>query len=288
MKIKLTCNWCDDNTLYNRFQRVYVNSLNERTDHSFTSDSDFDLLVVINGSNEHLNVPKNKTLGVMMEPSWACHFRQHLEYRSAHILYHTQPTSSQYIYYPGLLPPHIDYKDGYDLNYYINTTFKKTKKCSIITSYNSQLASTQSIYHKRVNFVKKILETDLDVDIYGNSWEESGIHDQRIKGTLANKKGGLIDYEYSIAIENCIERDYFSEKLTDCILADVTPIYYGCPGIDRFFDNCYTLSTLDDITELRGILANTHTQSQSRNKQLIATKYNLYTAIVKYIDSGIL
>ena len=288
MKIKLTCNWCDDTTLYERFQRVYVNNINNDPDHTFTSGSDFDLLVVINGSNQHLDTPKDKTLGVMMEPSWACHFRQHLEYRCRHILHHIQPISPQYIYYPGLLPPHIDYKSGNDLNYYLKTSFKKKKKCSIITSYNSQIASQHSLYHKRVEFVKQILNTDLDIDIYGNSWEESGIHDQRIKGTLDNKKQGLEEYEFSIAIENCVEWDYFSEKLTDCFLTDTTPIYYGCPNINRFFDSCYELTTLNSIDEVREIITKNTSQSQETNKLFLATRYNLYTAILKYINSGIL
>jgi hypothetical protein len=284
MKIKLTCNWCDDNILFERFQRMYVNTINYQPEHVFTQDEDFDLLVIINGSNSHLDTPRDKTLGVMMEPSWACHFRQHLEYRCQHIIHHVQPISPQYIYYPGLLPPHIDYKNGNDLNYYLKSNFNKHKRCSIITSYNSQLASPYSLYHKRVEFVKQILKTDLDIDIYGNSWEESGIHDQRIKGTLDNKKHGLEEYKFSIAIENCVESDYFSEKLTDCILTDTTPIYYGCPNINRFFNNCYELTTLDSIEEVRDIITNHAPRSQDSNKRLLATRYNLYSAILKYIN----
>jgi len=288
VKIKLTCNWCDDETLFKRFTRVYLNELNTHAGITFTNDENFDLLVVINSSNLHLNTPKYRTLGVMMEPSWACHFRQHLEQRCEHILYHAKIDSPQYIYYPGLLPPHIDYKDGNNLNFYLKNNFNKIKKCSIITSFNSQIASTESIYHKRVNFVKQILNTDLDIDVYGNSWEKSGIHDQRIKGTLENKKDGLEKYEFSIAIENCVERDYFSEKITDCFLTNTTPIYYGCPDIKRFFNNCYELTTLDNVYELENIIVNSSALPQNDNKNLMAIKFNLYTAILKYINSGII
>jgi len=177
MKIRLTCNWCDDKTLFERFQRVYCSVDNIIKDFEFTLSNNFDALVVINFSNEHLSFPKEKTLGVMMEPEWGCYFKTHLEQRCHHILYHKSSTSPQYVYYPGLLPPHIDYNSGENIDYYINNTFTKTKKSSIITSYNSSTPSNATIYHKRVNYAKMILQSDLDVDIYGNGWENSGIHD---------------------------------------------------------------------------------------------------------------
>lgn len=293
MKIRLTCNWCDDKTLVERFKRVYISKHNPG-DHIFTDGDAFDYLVIINSTHQKFNITREKTLGVIMEPEAIGSFKYFLEPLCHRIFYHKKESSSQYIYYPGLLPPHMDYKSGNDLDFYINNTFKKTKKCSLITSYKKTKMfnviksiyyngpSIRNLYSKRVKFVKMILKSDLDIDIFGYGWDRSGLYDPRLKGTLDNKKDGLLDYEFSIAMENCVERDYFTEKLTDCILTDATPIYYGCPKIERFFQNVYQLSSLDSLDELKAIF-NSPPLLQTGNKYLMAVKFNLYEAISKYI-----
>ena len=282
LRVRLTCNWCTDKDLFDRCERVY-NSNHYKKDIVFTYGDDFDYLVIINDTQNTINHPYERTIGVMMEPSWATPFRDRLEQRCLYIIYHNPiVTCSQYIYYPGILPPHFDYSNGDNLDYYLDNTFKKTKKCSIITSYATHQPHKNSLYSKRVEFVKKILQTDLDIDIYGNNWEYAGIIDKRIKGSLQNKKDGLLPYEFSIALENSIEKDYFTEKITDCILTDTTPIYYGCPKMYRFFSNIYQLNSIDNVNQLTNILTASRLD-QTANKHLMATKFNLYTAIDKLI-----
>ena len=285
-KVRLTCNWCSDEELYTRFNRIYVSDLNIDKDITFTLDEKYDLLVVINKPHEiHQSIEKDKTLGVIMEPTWSCGINGYMRDLSKickYIMYHTAP-SSQYIYYPGLLPFHFDYHEGECLDFYIETAQPKTKKCSIVTSLAVHKPSASSLYHKRVKMVENILKTDLDIDIYGKGWDAYAHKDRRIKGDVINKKDALIDYEFSIAIENCSEGDYFTEKLTDCILLDTTPIYYGCPKIDRFFNNVYELSNLDTVDEIQDIIKNKQSLPQLENKKQMAVKYNLYVAICSYI-----
>jgi len=42
-------------------------------------------------------------------------------------------------------------------------------------------------------------------------------------------------YQYSIAIENSKQENYFTEKLIDCFVTKTIPIYWGCPNIAEFF-----------------------------------------------------
>lgn len=284
VKIKLTCSWCDDKSLFERFKRVYISEKNFNSNYSFTSDNDFDFLVIINGPRQQIYFSKEKTIGVIMEPSNSptVHmYRPYLESVCGYILWHHKVDSSQYIYYPGLLPYHMDYKEGENLDYFLNNNFKKNKLCSLITSYNEENSFSSCIYQKRVNFVKKILNTDLDIDIYGNNWESSGILDKRLKGTLENKKQGLLNYKFSIAMENCREENYFTEKITDCILTDTIPIYHGCPNIDNFFEKIPVLSNLENINDLFDILNKKHFLN---DKSQMATRFNLYTAIIKFLQ----
>jgi hypothetical protein len=46
----------------------------------------------------------------------------------------------------------------------------------------------------------------------------------------------LFETMFHLAIENIIQKDYFSEKLLDCFLTRTIPIYWGCPNISSYFD----------------------------------------------------
>lgn len=43
-------------------------------------------------------------------------------------------------------------------------------------------------------------------------------------------------YQYSVCIENTSHENYFTEKITDCILNKTIPIYYGCSNIGDFYN----------------------------------------------------
>jgi len=42
-------------------------------------------------------------------------------------------------------------------------------------------------------------------------------------------------YQFSLAIENSRQENYFTEKLIDCFVTKTIPIYWGCPNIGEFF-----------------------------------------------------
>ena len=280
--VKLTCNWCDDYTLCERFTKCYVNKLNYDPYIQFTHSNKYDLLVIIHHPLYNIDFPKEKTIGIVLEPSWTVHHQQKhvLEKLCNHIISYKLENNPQYILYPGLVPYHFDATEN-DLDYFLQTNFKKTKNCSMVCTYNLD-DSPQCLYKKRTEFALQILNTDLDIDIYGNGWERANILDRRIKGSLKNKKDGLRDYKFSIAIENCIEENYFTEKIIDCILTDTTPIYFGCPNIHNYIKTTYTLSNLNSTNELADILKH---PTITQDKQILCTKYNLYSAICKYINT---
>lgn len=60
------------------------------------------------------------------------------------------------------------------------------------------------------------------------------------------------DSMFHIAMENCIVRGYFSEKIVDCFIAKTLPIYYGCPNIGDFFDirGIIIVTSVDHIFEI--------------------------------------
>lgn len=50
------------------------------------------------------------------------------------------------------------------------------------------------------------------------------------------KSEGLARYRFSVVIENCREKNYFTVKLIDALLCRIVPIYWGCPNVADFFD----------------------------------------------------
>ncbi len=266
MKIKLTCNWTDDKSLVERFNAAYITNENKNNNFEFTADDTFDFLCIINFSQKQIDFPLEKTVGVIMEPSWhpfSANNKHFLSSQCRHVFVYDEEVLGikNSIYYPGLLPFHMDTKNGDTLQYFVDTDFKKTKLCNIIVSNTNTFQPHESaIYPQRVKLVKEILNTDLDIDIYGNGWEQYAGQDKRIFGTVKNKKEALTDYQFSIAIENTTEPGYFTEKLTDVILTGSTPIYYGATTIHKFFSDIYILPSLN-VNIIREIIKSDQEQA---------------------------
>jgi len=96
--------------------------------------------------------------------------------------------------------------------------YPKSKTVSAISSTKAMVPG----HTTRLQFIASIQNK---VDLYGRGIRE-----------IASKLEGLADYRFSVAIENAMDTNYFTEKITDCFLTGTIPIYYGCPNIDKFFD----------------------------------------------------
>lgn len=55
--------------------------------------------------------------------------------------------------------------------------------------------------------------------------------------------------KFSIIVENSKQKNYFTEKITDCLSSKTIPIYWGCENIHNFFDieGIITFNTLEDL-----------------------------------------
>lgn len=49
----------------------------------------------------------------------------------------------------------------------------------------------------------------------------------------------LFNSMYSVVVESTQEKNYFTEKLIDCLITKTIPVYWGCPNISEFFDTSY-------------------------------------------------
>lgn len=53
---------------------------------------------------------------------------------------------------------------------------------------------------------------------------------------IKTKAEGTLDFMFQMAIENAKRKNYFSDKILDCLSTGTVPVYWGCDNIGDFFD----------------------------------------------------
>ena len=282
-KIKFFSDYTDSENLLNNFLAKY-NILDDQL--SYTLNDDYDYAVVFNRTNEFIT-RKAKIITVIQEPSWhEVHQIKTFLINSDYLIINDQELFEKvhHIKLGGRVIESPSYMFFYD---HVHRSFfkgleqiKKDKKLSIIVS---SLYFSQGNYRKRIGLLKKILNSDLEIDIYGRGFN---INDSRYKGALENKYTGLIPYEYSIAIENSNEKNYITEKFIDCVLCNTIPIYNGAPNIHEVYDSKYfrtiDLDSEQIIDSIKEIVKQPAPVS-TVNKEIYFNRYNLYSKLKEII-----
>lgn len=156
---------------------------------------------------------------------------------------------------------------------------KKTKLISVITSNK---AFTQG-HLDRIRFVEKLKAHYGDqLDVFGRGYRD-----------FDDKWDVLAPYKYHIVIENSSQRYYWTEKISDCFLAETFPFYYGCSNLSDYFpassfqpiqlDNFEQTVTLID----KLIAEDIYTQRKSvlaECKQLVLGPYNQFEYAASLCD----
>ena len=99
--------------------------------------------------------------------------------------------------------------------------------------------------------------------------------------------------KFSIIVENSVEKNYFSEKLIDCLCTNTIPIYNGCPNIFDYFDKKSFLifNSLDELIEIIENLNDDYYEqcmdSIKNNYELSLQYWDYYGRICKKIEEKI-
>jgi len=107
--------------------------------------------------------------------------------------------------------------------------YNKTKLISMICSNKVMCSGHQN----RLSWAQKLQGF---VDFFGRGFNE-----------IENKEDGLVDYMFSVAIENASYNSYFTEKIQDCFATGTIPIYYGSPDIGDHFNPNGIITLTDDF-----------------------------------------
>jgi hypothetical protein len=280
MKVKLFSNYTDPASLLKRFKANYRLEDNVM---QITAAEDYNYAVVFNSTAEKIK-KEAKVITIIQKPTWSDAFGL-----DAHLLKHSDilithdpallawRTNIEFGGHVIIAPSLLFYNDEIDKAFFAEShKVPKTKKLSIIMS---SLRLLPGNYTKRLNLLRTILASDLDIDIFGRGLQ---IHDRRYKGELEYKHQGLLPYEYSIAIENCNEYNYVTEKFVDCALCATIPIYNGAPNIQEIYNAEYIrhidLDSPSLVDDIKRIIAQPAPLSDT-NAEIYFTRYNLYTIL---------
>lgn len=99
------------------------------------------------------------------------------------------------------------------------------------------------------------------------------------------KEEALVDYQFSITIENSRSKYYYTEKLLDCFAVGTIPIYWGCKNIDEYFDGRGILK-FNDLNELAEIFNHINEEPNLYNLMFPYVKNNFEIAkdYIRYED----
>ena len=165
---------------------------------------------------------------------------------------------------------------GASYNELKNNSFEKSKNFSIIDSGKRSLQG----HINRVNLIESYLAK------YRSSVDLLGKMSDKVLPPR-DKILGLQDYRYTLSVENGSTDFYFSEKITDAILCDTMPIYWGCKKIDKFLPtgsyhliDIYDKHAIDKIYEIiNSDYREQNLDALKEAKELILDKYNIWPTI---------
>jgi len=247
------------------------------------TEEEYDYLVVYGYLPDELkiHIPQANTLFITGEPESIQNFNYDFLNQFEHVITSNKNITHKNINYTQqALPWHVD--KTYDELKSIQEV-KKTKKISMIVS-NKQFTEGHKL---RYEFAMKLKEHFGDkIDLFGRGINE-----------VIDKWDALVDYEFSIAIENSSFEDYFTEKISDCYLAYTYPIYFGCPNITDYFDQNsiinIDINNLDkSIKIIEKLLSDdnfylNHLEKIKEARNLCLDKYNFFETLIKYFEENI-
>lgn len=141
----------------------------------------------------------------------------------------------------------------------LQQVYDKTKLISFITS-NKTITKGHRF---RIECYNRLMAQPNSIDVFGKGIRE-----------IVGKIEGLKDYKFSIAIENGIYDNYFTEKILDCFLTGTIPIYNGCKNISEFF-NINGIIIFDTIEELYDIVTNLTDYDYNSKRDAIQENFKL-------------
>lgn len=197
----------------------------------FNESGHADMVLVLNFSKRlhWAKVPKSRVVKVLQEPVVKSYWTHRFTYKHSRtysrVLSHSGPFNDRVRRSHGHFPLHVIQPRDFP---------KKSRSVSVIASTLTILPG-----HKKRHYALNEL-FKVHPELLGHAFG-------RGRREIEDKAEGLRDYRYSIAIENEITDNYFTEKLMDCFALGTVPIYFGARNLSEYFPEG-SYFQLDDLS----------------------------------------
>ncbi len=162
------------------------------------------------------------------------------------------------------------------------STIPKTKLLSIICSNKQDSRGHRQRYEFALALKKALGDR---ADLFGR-----GIQ------SFQDKWDVMSPYKYSVAIENCANDDYITEKFYDCLLSHSFPFYHGAPNIKKYFSSdAYQVIDINDFSGSLDLIQKTinnplhydeHLPSLLAAKSKYLNHYNIFPLLVDFLTAN--
>ena len=238
-------NWTDGDNVVRQWQRQFPNNGAWKGVRLVTSDVDTAphfTLVINHPRNEDLPIKAETSIVVHMEPyEGTSQYGDWAQPDSTHFVHvHSRDFATNFLEW------HLDI--SYD---HLATTSptKSADLSAIVTGKRLSLG-----HHFRLDLIHHLESIGQAIDIFGLDNNES-FRSYRGELPWLDKREGLAPYRYTIAVENNSENNYVTEKLTDAILSECLPFYWGCPNLEDIIEpDSFIRLPSDDITVATSII----------------------------------
>ncbi len=158
----------------------------------------------------------------------------------------------------------------------LKSAFAQRKLLTMINSYvmpNEPERFPTQLYTHRIRTIRWYESNQADdFDLFGMGWNAAQFPSYR--GTARDKLAVLSHYRFAICYENAQSYPgYISEKLQDCLLAGVVPVYGGAPNVAAWIpSNCYIdISAFVNYADLHKFLSGMSEQEHGQYLDNIRT-----------------
>jgi hypothetical protein len=259
-------------------------------------DESYDFAILMNLARPPLRIPKNRVIGLAWEPANFRNYRSMGEYVKRHVGAYIIGNPSVYGNHLG--PAFFEHHSFmYDARPLSNEMVEGTPFHTLASSYNNpperkhtmcMIATRKAMlpgHKKRHDLIKKILASDLDIDIWGRTIGALFKDDKRIKGGFGLHPQVYPNYMFDISIENCREGSYISEKLFNPLSHKTCPIYWGSSKV-RNYCNDFFYDLPDNNDEVMDLLKKIHKDPQSYYSKKLPTieKSSSFMRNYNYMD----
>jgi len=159
----------------------------------------------------------------------------------------------------------IRYEDYFDLILTHDPALleKNPNKYVFMQPDSSTLSDEDCIIHKKTKLVSMVYSNKVQLfghrlrhiiadQVLSKSKTKVELFGTGSKRPIKLKAEGTNDFMFQIAIENAKRKNYFADKIIDCLSTGTIPIYWGCDNIGDFFDirGILVFNTPEDLIKI--------------------------------------